>query len=136
MLKQSSDVQNWPCFVLAAYGLSLVTATHWPAASLPQVFNMHDKFLHFSCYAGLGLLAYWALSAGGWLGITVRSIVIIIVATSVFGAVDEATQYFAPGRVVDRFDWVANTLGGAMGVTFYHQFARWIPIQKLGVGGR
>ncbi len=123
MLKRRTNAQVLPLLLLVVYGLTLVTATHWPQISLPSVFKMQDKLLHLGCYAVLGLLAYWAFAAQGWLSISARSAALIMLAISIFGAVDEVTQYFAPGRVVDICDWIANTTGGVIGAVVYLQFA-------------
>ncbi len=136
MLSRVSQTQNWPVGVLAIYSMALVTATHWPSLSLPQVYSFQDKLLHLACYAGFGLLAYWALVAKGWLSIGARSTLTVALLASSFGAIDEVTQFLAPGRVVDVLDWVANTCGGVLGAAIFQQVVRFDFVQKLGVGGR
>ena len=36
-----------------------------------------------------------------------------------FGAIDELTQIPVPGRVGDRLDWLADSLGAASGVCLF-----------------
>ena len=67
---QPNHPRRWPLALLIAYALVLVTATHWPTVTLPTILNLQDKLLHVVCYAGLGVLMYWAFAAQGWLPTT------------------------------------------------------------------
>lgn len=127
---------NGPLWVLSGYALALFAATHWPQLSLPHVFNLQDRALHLACYTLLSLLAYWAFTTKGWATLSIRSILAVTLFASAFGAIDELTQYFAPGRVVDGVDWIADTAGGFLGAAMYGPLARLGLAQKFGVGGR
>ena len=47
----------------------------------------------------------------GW-----RTFIGLVVLLVLHGAVDELTQSFIPGRVPSIGDWIANSLGGMLGV--------------------
>ncbi len=77
----------------------------------PGITNF-DKIAHFSVY---GLLATLLVR----LGRGPRSVVLALLATSLYGASDEWHQYFVPGRSCELGDWVADTLGGALAIALY-----------------
>ena len=67
--------------------------------------------VHFAAYAALALtLALWP-KADSWNKHPVRTALIIITLTSIYGAVDELHQSYVPGRDASVFDWIADTLG-------------------------
>ncbi len=73
-----------------------------------------DKVAHFAVFGLLAILiARTQPSRRWWWGIVIAS---------AYGAADEWRQSFTPGRFVEVADWVADTLGAAVGVTVY---ARW-----------
>jgi VanZ family protein len=79
--------------------------------------HVWDKVLHFVEYSALGCLLYRAV-AGEGLALT-PAVLFTLAATSVYGATDEFHQFFTPGRSVDVQDWMADTLGGALGIAVY-----------------
>jgi len=76
-----------------------------------------DKALHFGVYAALGLLFFRAFlgEGAGW----VTAAALAFSATSAYGASDEWHQLFTPGRQSGLDDWMADTLGGAMGIAMF-----------------
>jgi VanZ family protein len=76
-----------------------------------------DKLLHLTEYGGLALLFCRALVGEGlgWLATMLAAIAL----TSIYGASDEWHQMFTPMRSADVRDWVADTLGGTVGVVVY-----------------
>ena len=111
---------NWRLAAAIGYATLLVTATHLPAKSLPPTVTIGDKLVHLGCYAILGLLAFSAAAAksSAWDWKRFGQVAAGLVA---FAALDESTQYFAPGRVPDVFDWVANVCGIFCGGWLYAQ---------------
>ena len=96
----------------ALWALAILVATSWPNPNVPQV-GRGDLVVHALLYGGLGLLAARAAlvdfrHAG-------RTALLVAVATSAFGAVDEWHQRFVPGRSASVDDWAADTLGGGLG---------------------
>lgn len=85
---------------------------------LPAVTeHVWDKILHLSEYALLAALFCRAFRGEGvgW----PAAILLALVATSIYGASDEWHQSFVPLRSSDVHDWIADTLGGALGATLY-----------------
>ncbi|MEW6366936.1 MAG: VanZ family protein [Acidobacteriota bacterium] len=74
-----------------------------PGSSLEPPFP--DYALHFSAYAVLGALVYWACQDSR------RALVIAAVVGSLYGATDEIHQALVPGRDPSTVDWAADTLG-------------------------
>jgi VanZ family protein len=84
-----------------------------PLPFLPPEIFLQDKLLHAAEYAVLGGLLVPALRVAG-----LRPRVAVLAAAviaSAFGATDEVHQAFVPGRNADVADWVADTLGAAVG---------------------
>jgi VanZ family protein len=79
--------------------------------------HVWDKLLHLTEYGGLALLFCRALVGEGlgWLATMLAAIAL----TSMYGASDEWHQMFTPMRSADVRDWVADTLGGTVGVVVY-----------------
>jgi Predicted integral membrane protein len=76
-----------------------------------------DKWRHFLAYATLGFgLAY---ATTDW-RLRVRALAALVVATTVlYGVGVEVGQSFIPGRQFSPVDAYANTLGGALSLTWY-----------------
>ena len=90
---------------------------------LPAVTErVWDKALHFGVYAALGLLFVRAFrgEGTGW----IAAAALALLATSAYGASDEWHQLFTPGRQSGVDDWIADTLGGAMGDATFAFLAR------------
>jgi len=110
-----------PLVGLVCYWTLCFLLTHIPmsGALKSQIWHMphQDKVVHLILYAGLAWLLVWVLEEwthrpnfarfGGF---------VIAVA---YGGVDEWLQSFIPSRSMDGFDWLADTLGSAVGVTGY-----------------
>jgi VanZ family protein len=85
---------------------------------LPAVTErVWDKALHLGAYAALGLLFFRAFrgEGAGWMA----AAVLAFAATSAYGASDEWHQLSTPGRQPDLDDWMADTLGGAIGIVTF-----------------
>jgi VanZ family protein len=102
--------------VTAGYAIALVVATHLPR--LDVSFDLAtpvppDKFLHFAAYGMLGFLA--GLVAVGTRFNWRRWFPYAWAAIALFALLDEATQPFF-GRAAEPLDWVADVVGGAVGL--------------------
>lgn len=88
-------------------------------SSLPvDLHSGTDKLAHFGAYAVLGvLLAYGQHRAG-------VSFVGAVLIGGAVGAADELLQSTVPGRHGDPADWLADALGVAAGVLFFHLWRR------------
>jgi VanZ family protein len=88
------------------------------SSPMPEVTeHVWDKALHSAEYAGLALLFCRALTGEGlgWLAAVVTAVLF----ASLYGASDEWHQAFVPLRDSDVRDWVADTLGAALGAAIY-----------------
>jgi len=101
-----------PALAYAAIIFAL-SAQSDPLPFLPPEIFLQDKLLHAAEYAVLGGLLVPALRA---VGLRPRvALLAAMVIASAFGASDEFHQSFVPGRSADVADWVADTLGAAVG---------------------
>jgi VanZ family protein len=80
---------------------------------VPAMPHGSDKLLHGLLYAGLGVLVARAL-AGGWHGVTLRSVVITCCIGGLYGGSDELHQYFNPPRDAEALDVLADTIGAGV----------------------
>lgn len=89
--------------------------THLPPAEVPKT-RIGDKLAHFIVYAllaGLLSLCLWARGTS-----IARSILIVLIAGLLYGAIDELTQPLV-GRICSLQDWYADAAGTASaGVLF------------------
>ena len=91
-----------------------------PAPDLPPVVGMiSDKILHVMEYAGFAFLLHQTFSRQPrWYAISQNAILLAVFIAIVYGATDEFHQSFVPGRSTELNDWIADTLGAAVGVVF------------------
>jgi VanZ family protein len=90
------------------FGISSVPGNRLPGISI------NDYFIHLFEYAALGaLLMWWRLRNPG--ASIAGAMCQVIFLGSFYGLADELHQYFVPHRCADPFDWVADTLGTAIG---------------------
>ena len=99
-------------YMIAIFGFSA------ESAPLPEVTeHVWDKLLHALEYSGLALLFCRALTGEGlgWLAALATAVLL----ASLYGMSDEWHQAFVPLRNSDVRDWVADTLGAALGAAAY-----------------
>ncbi len=109
-------MRKWKAFLPAALYAAVIfalSAQAHPLAFLPQEWLSEDKLLHLLEYAALGALLVPAFRFAGLR--PGRAFLAAVVVASLYGATDEFHQRFVPGRTADVRDWVADTLGGALG---------------------
>lgn len=96
-----------------------------PEEHLPLVSRFSDKVLHAVEYAVFGALCFRAFQ--GTLNVSWRrwSIPLAIVVASFYGVTDEFHQSFVPFRYSHVLDWVADTIGAAIGVIGTSCFLAW-----------
>jgi VanZ family protein len=130
MLQRSPTTKRWPLFLLIGYICLLLWGTHAPTEPIPALFNLQDKLVHFGAYGVLAFLVFLAATTRNWFpegaaSSVLGSALIVILATATFGAADELTQYFVPGRIVDAVDWVANLTGCVAGAAVFGGLLAW-----------
>lgn len=75
-----------------------------------------DSWAHFLVYAVLGVLVTRAVEL---MPRRAALFVAVVIGISLFGAIDEWHQRFIPGRFPDLVDWIADSVGGAVGATLF-----------------
>lgn len=100
---------------LIVYWAAMFLGTHLPQQAVPGI-PASDKVMHVVGYAGLALL--FALSLARRRP-TVGKILVVAVVLVVYGALDEWTQSFVPGRQSEFLDWCADTVGTGSGLVLY-----------------
>ena len=75
----------------------------------------YDKLQHLLAYAVLAGAAGLWVSPAFWKRRPRAALCLVILASAVYGVIDEIHQYFVPGRDCNIWDWVADTLGAAIG---------------------
>lgn len=87
-----------------------------PEEDLPSLFTLlSDKILHAVEYAGLGGLCYRAFRWGTNESWAQQAVLLATLTASLYGISDEVHQWFVPFRESSWQDWVADTIGAAMG---------------------
>ena len=103
-----------PVLLIAAAITWLSQQPRYPfGVSLPPPL---DKFAHATVFAALGLAMEWALAESRPDLPLYKRHLLVFIAVSAFGALDEFHQSFVPGRDADVFDWMADTFGGVLGL--------------------
>ena len=101
--------------------LLLAAAISWLSQQPRYPFGLHllpplDKFAHASVFGALGLAMEWALARTRPDLPLYKRHLFVFAAVSLYGASDEFHQRFVPGRDADVLDWLADTVGGALGM--------------------
>jgi len=94
-------------YALFIFGLSSIES-----ASLPSLrFALGDKLIHLGEY---GLFGFLFARLFVQLGLRHPYLWAALIA-SFYGATDEIHQFYVPGRTMEVYDWMADTLGGLLG---------------------
>ncbi len=103
------SVAAWAVLILIATTISL------PDVAFRATAQGLDKLVHGSLYLVLGWLVGAALCAMGRRD--VMSLGLALLSLAVFALLDEAHQYWLPGRVASTGDWAADVIGATIGLT-------------------
>ncbi len=98
--------------ILTGFYLILILAlSSIPGNAFPEsrLFS-HDKLIHLTEYAILGGLIISAVPK------TKKMLYSTILFCMIFGAMDEMWQIMIPGRFSSGFDWIADSVGGVIGI--------------------
>jgi VanZ family protein len=99
---------------VAATIVWLSAQSHYPlGVQLPPPM---DKFAHASVFGCLALALDLTLRFNRPDLPMYRRHLLVFVAVSLFGATDEWHQFFVPGRSCEFGDWVADSVGGGLGL--------------------
>ncbi len=110
---------------LIVYWITLFIMTTIPADNVPRLFENQDKYEHFIAYCGLAILLSLALYfQKRSILISSKAFLFALLLILAYGAVDELHQIFIPGRYCDFYDWLADSLGGILGIGIVFLFVR------------
>lgn len=101
---------------LTFYWILLFTLTTLPTESMPAV-GVNDKLEHTLAYFGLSFLLYLTLlfqKKSVMLKKYAMLFTLLIVIS--YGALDEVHQLLIPGRSCELLDFLADMLGGVLGI--------------------
>ncbi len=87
-----------------------------------------DYVLHFTVYAVLGALIYWAAGGGG------RGWVMAALLGALYGATDEYHQSFVPGRDASIKDWTADVAGTTVLPIALYGLSSWLDRRRVLLG--
>jgi VanZ family protein len=98
----------------------LIAGAIWFLSSqsvLPQPKGIlgFDKLQHLIAYLALaGAVGFW-VSPDFWRQRRFLALLLVVLVSSAYGAIDEAHQFFTPGRECNVWDWIADTIGAVLG---------------------
>ena len=107
----------WLPVVLYAGAIFYLSDQPHPQEKLPSFLfeEFSDKVLHAVEYGILALLCYRAFRWASGPAVARKAVLLAIVTASVYGMTDEAHQAFCPFRESGWQDWLADTIGAAIG---------------------
>ncbi|MHB8906708.1 MAG: VanZ family protein [Melioribacteraceae bacterium] len=110
---------------LIIYWITLFALTTVPVDVVPQLFNYQDKIEHFVAYGVLAFLLTLALffQKRSRL-ISSKAFLFTFIFILAYGAIDEIHQLLVPGRFCDLYDWLADSLGGSIGIGIVYLFLK------------
>jgi VanZ family protein len=108
-----------------------------PEESLPSLFgHVSDKILHAMEYAVLGGLCYRAFRWGTNDAWAPHALTLAILTASLYGLSDELHQWLVPFRDSSWQDWIADSIGAAIGAVTMHQLVSHVPNRPSVASGR
>ncbi len=91
-----------------------------PTDSIPDLGVVGaDKFVHFTEFLVFGMILLRALSGSNLKINLFWMVVLSIIISCFYAAIDELHQSFIPGRRADIFDFLADAAGAILGVFLY-----------------
>ena len=107
----------WAPVALYAGMIFFLSAQSHPEDQLPSFLfkQISDKVLHAVAYGILSFLCYRAFRWSAGQAAARQAVVLAIVTASFYGITDEVHQAFVPFRESSWLDWLADTIGAAIG---------------------
>ena len=100
-------------FLAGGYWLAMFVLTHVPSVELPDI-NYIDKVYHAAGYAVLAFALSGVFTL--WRGYDQRMLLLVWIVVATYAAIDEYTQQFVLNRSSDKFDFLADIVGAALGL--------------------
>ena len=85
-------------------------------------FRHQDKVIHAIAYTGLAISLALTVPYKFWVTKAFLSILLVTIATFVYGVGDECHQLSVPGRMFDPNDLLADLVGAIIGSCLYKKF--------------
>jgi len=107
----------WVPAVLYAGAIFFLSSQSHPEDQLPLFLleDVSDKVLHAVEYGILAVLCFRTFRWAAGPAVARQAVVLAIVTASVYGITDEVHQLFVPFRESSWLDWLADTIGAAIG---------------------
>ena len=114
----SRILRYWLPVALYAGTIFYLSDQPHPDENLPSFLfeEFSDKVLHGVEYGVLALLCYRAFRRAAGPAVAQQAVVLAITTASIYGMTDELHQAFIPFRESGWQDWLADTIGAAIGV--------------------
>ena len=94
-------------------------------------FTFRDKLIHFLEYAVFGYLLWQSVTRWKIDTSLAGLMLLALLLGTVYAGSDEIHQYYVPGRDANVFDWIADVIGLAVGLTTAYIFTG----RKVSFGG-
>lgn len=104
-------------FLAGGYWLAMFVLTHVPNVELPDI-DYIDKIYHAAGYAVLAFSLSGVLTL--WRAYDRRLSLLVWIVVAAYAAIDEYTQQFVLNRSSDKLDFLADVVGGALGLVALH----------------
>lgn len=109
---------------LVLYWLLILTLTSLPSRSLPEV-GISDKISHLLAFFGLAVLLSLTFQfQEKWEKLNTNYKIYTFWVVTLYGFLDELHQLFIPGRSGTLDDWIADIVGGIIGIYFLEWFTK------------
>jgi VanZ family protein len=114
----------WVPVAFYAGAIFYFSAQSHPDEQLPSFLfiQISDKVLHAVEYGILSLLCYRTFRWAAGPAVARQAVVLAIVTSSLYGITDEVHQAFVPFRESSWLDWLADTIGAAIGALSWRFF--------------
>ncbi len=121
----SANIFSLVYIPLILYWFTLFVFTTIPTNEMPQFFNAQDKLEHFLAYFFLTLLLTLAIHfQSKFRQLSGRPFITAVILIFIYATADELHQLFIPGRFCDLYDWLADILGGMIGIGTIYLFLK------------
>jgi VanZ family protein len=107
-------LKYWLPVLLYAGLIFYVSSISLPTPPIKVPFS--DKIVHVLEYAILGCLVYRACIGTPKILFFKNASSISILSSTLYGLSDEIHQFFVPGRCMDFFDFLADTIGACLAI--------------------
>lgn len=121
-LATSSPAIAW--LLVAVYCLGIFLQSAFPTPGDLPGFAGVDKLVHLVVYLLLGLLFAHAYSLSIQKPTMFSLFLLAWLSAVLYGASDEVHQAFVAARSAEILDWLADSVGGAIGVALYLRLRR------------